>query len=70
MEFADSKLIHDDEKAHRELVKKLKLVDDSYKSTRLKTKKDNDNPLRPINHQCDLIRQFLNTHSGFDGEDL
>ena len=67
---AGSKLIHDDEKAHRELVKKLKLVDDSYKSTWLKTKKDNDNPLRPINHQCDLIRQFLNTHSGFDREDL
>ena len=35
-----------------------------------KNKKGNDNPLRPINHQCDLIRQFLNTHSGFDREDL
>ncbi|MBQ9319084.1 MAG: hypothetical protein IJR82_05580, partial [Bacilli bacterium] len=20
----------------------------------------------PINHQCDLLRQFLNVHSGFD----
>ena len=66
----NSKLIHDDEKSHRKLVEKLNLVDDSYKSTWLKTKKDEDNPLRPINHQCDLIRQFLNTHSGFDREDL
>ena len=51
-------------------IKKLELVDDSYKSTWLKTKKDKDNPLRPINHQCDLIRQFLNTHSGFDRDNL
>lgn len=67
---SQSKLIHDDEKSHRELVKKLNLEDKSYKSTWLKLKKDDDNPLRPINHQCDLIRQFLNTHSGFDRDDL
>lgn len=36
----------------------------------LKLKEDKENPLRPINHQCDLIRQFLNSHSGFDREDL
>lgn len=65
-----SHLIHDDEKAHRKLVKELNLVDESYNSNYLKTKEDKDNPLRPINHQCDLIRQFLNTHSGFDRKDL
>ena len=66
----NSVLIHDDEKAHRNLVKELNLIDKSYNSLWLKTKKDKDNPLRPINHQCDLIRQFLNTHSGFDRDDL
>lgn len=65
-----SHLIHDDEKAHRKLVKELELIDESYNSIYLKTKEDKDNPLRPINHQCDLIRQFLNTHSGFDRKDL
>lgn len=65
-----SMLIHDDEKSHHKLVKELNLKDKSYKSTWLKLKEDNDNPLRPINHQCDLIRQFLNTHSGFDRNDL
>ena len=65
-----STIIHDDEKSHRKLVKELKLIDESYNSLWLKTKKDEDNPLRPINHQCDLIRQFLNTHSGFDRDDL
>lgn len=66
----NSKIIHDDEKAHRKLVKELNLTDESYNSLWLKTKKDKDNPLRPINHQCDLLRQFLNTHSGFVRDDL
>lgn len=65
-----SKLIHDDEKSHHKLVKNSELNDERYSSIYLKTKKDKDNPLRPINHQIDLIRQFLNTHSGFDREDL
>ncbi len=65
-----SKLIHDDEKSHRRMVKKINLIDESYNSLWLKTKNDKDNPLRSINHQCDLIRQFLNTHSGFDRNDL
>jgi len=67
---AESKIIHDDEKAHRKLVKELKLKDESYSSLLLKTLEDDKNPLRPINHQCDLIRQFLNTHSGFDRNNL
>lgn len=66
----NSTLIHDDEKSHRELIKDLNLVDESYKSTYLKALTDEENPLRPINHQCDLIRQFLNAHSGFDRKDL
>ena len=34
------------------------------------TLNDDKNLLRTINHQCDLIRQFLNTSSGFDRKDL
>ena len=51
-------------------VKNLKLIDERYKSSYLKSLDDKENPLRPINHQCDLIRQFLNAHSGFDRDDL
>ena len=65
-----SRLIHDDEKSHRELVKDLALEEERYNSFLLKKLDDKENPLRPINHQCDLIRQFLNTHSGFNREDL
>ena len=66
----ESRLIHDDEKSHNILVDELKLVDESYNSLWLKTKKDKDNPLNPINHQCNLLKQFLNAHSGFDRADL
>jgi Transposase and inactivated derivatives len=66
----NSKLIHDDEKSHKKLIKELNLIDESYNSSYLKKLGDKENPLRPINHQCDLIRQFLNAHSGFDREDL
>lgn len=65
-----SELIHDDEKSHKILITELELKDTSYNSLWLKTLTDKDNPMRPINHQCDLIRQFLNTHSGFDRSDL
>lgn len=65
-----SKITHDDEKAHHKLVKNLELEDANYSSLYLKNLNDKENPLNPINHQCDLLRQFLNTHSGFDREDL
>lgn len=65
-----SKIIHDDEKSHKILVDTLNLISESYSSIELKEKKDDENPLRPINHQCDLLRQFLNAHSGFDREHL
>jgi transposase-like protein len=66
----NSKIIHDDEKSHIKLVNDLALIDENYNSLYLKTLDDNENPLRPINHQCDLIRQFLNSHSGFNRKDL
>ena len=66
----NSTLIHDEEKSHQILISKLKLKDISYNSNNLKNLEDKDNPLRKINHQCDLIRQFLNMHSGFDRDDL
>lgn len=65
-----SRLIHDEEKSHKVLIDKLGLIDESYCSMELKQLDDEKNPLRPINHQCDLLRQFLNTHSGFDRDDL
>lgn len=65
-----STLIHDEEKSHNILVEELNLKSITYNSKDLKGVEDKDNPLRKINHQCDLLKQFLNAHSGFDREDL
>ena len=65
-----STLIHDDEKSHKKIVKQLHLKEKCYKSKDLKKLNDKNNPLRPINHICDLLRQFLNAHSGFDRDNL
>lgn len=65
-----STLIHDEEKSHQILVDELHLISLSYNSSDLKKLEDKDNPLRKINHQCNLLKQFLNSHSGFNREDL
>ena len=65
-----STLIHDDEKSHKVLVNELKLVDKSYNSKDLKKLTDKENPLDKINNQCDLLKKFLYSHSGFDRKDL
>lgn len=67
---SNSTLIHDEEKSHQVLIDELNLVNISYNSNDLKKLDDKDNPLRKINHQCDLLKQFLNAHSGFDRGDL
>lgn len=65
-----SKIIHDEEKSHKTIVEKLELVDEKYNSKDLKNLCDKENPLNPINHVCDLLRKFLNTHSSFDRKNL
>jgi transposase-like protein len=63
-------LIHDKEKAHKDLVRLLELESHSYDSNELKKLEDKDNPLHEINHKCFLLKKFLNSHSGFDRDDL
>lgn len=66
----NSLLIHDKEKSHKILVEKLQLRDESYNSHEIKKLPDKENPLYEINHQCYLLKKFLNAHSGFDRDDL
>jgi len=65
-----SEIIHDDEKSHRKLIAELGLTSTPYRSTALKGIPDKDNPLYPVNRRCALLKKFLNTHSGFDRNDL
>ena len=66
----NSTLIHDEEKSHNILIEELSLKNIAYNSSELKGLDDKDNPLRKINHQCDLLKKFLNSHSGFDRKNL
>jgi len=65
-----STLIHDDDSAHKKLVKDLSLKSISYASKELKGLPDKDNPLNPINRVHDTLKKFLNSHSGFNRTDL
>jgi len=65
-----SHLIHDMEKAHRKLVENLGLNEEVYNS-KLISKIDNaDDPLSEVNRLCYLLKRFLNSHSGFNRDNL
>lgn len=65
-----SHLIHDREKSHRILIGELELTDESYNAKEISKLPDRDNPLAKINHQCYLLKDFLNAHPGFSRENL
>lgn len=65
-----SHLIHDKEKSHKVLVEELELTDESYNAKKLDKLPDRVNPLAKINHQCYLLKDFLNAHPGFNREEI
>lgn len=65
-----SSLIHDKERCHNILIEPLDLSSFACNSNECKKLKDEDNPLQPINDQCNLLKQFLNSHRSFSREYL
>lgn len=65
-----STLIHDQESTHKKLVKALNLDSIEYPSKSVMGLKDKDNPLDPVNNVHDLLKKFLNAHSGFNRDEL
>jgi len=65
-----SRLIHDMENGHNKLVEELSLVSETYNSKEICKLPDSKNPLRDVNRLCFLLKLFLNSHSGFDRDDL
>ncbi|MPN41835.1 hypothetical protein SDC9_189390 [bioreactor metagenome] len=63
-------LVHDREKSHGKLVQELRLTDVAYSSKSLNGVADMDNPLNEINQRYRLLKQFLNSHPGFDRANL
>jgi len=65
-----SLLIHDMEKAHHKLVEELGLKEEVFNSKLISKLDDTDNPLCDVNRLCCLLKSFLNSHSGFDRDEL
>lgn len=56
--------------SHNILIKELDLKEEFYKATTPNKVKDEDNPLRKVNHHCANIRDFLEAHPGFNRDEL
>lgn len=65
-----STIIHDDEKAHNILIERNKLKSISYNSNDLKKLNDKENPLYPINRVHYFFKRFLDSHPGFNRNEL
>ena len=65
-----SRIIHDKDLAHMKLVKLLELDSVSYASKDLKGLLDKENPLYPVNRAHAILKMFLNSHTGFDRDNL
>lgn len=65
-----SHLIHDMETAHNKLVRELRLDSETHNGKALMGVPDRQNPLRPVNRACFLLKSFLRSHSGFSRDDL
>ena len=63
---AGSTLVHDSEKAHKKLVKELRLDSIAYDSHEIKRLPDRDNPLGRVNRIHFLLKSFLHAHTSFD----
>ncbi|MFC2647016.1 MAG: hypothetical protein ACFNZW_03510 [Coriobacteriaceae bacterium] len=65
-----STLSHDKEKSHSVLVERLPWESVEYDAREISRMPDKENPLREVNRLCFLLETFLNSHSGFDRDDL
>lgn len=65
-----SHIIHDKEKSHKILVKELNLTEEVYDSKEIKKLEGEKNPLYEINQKCFMLKKFLDSHSGFNREDI
>jgi hypothetical protein len=65
-----SHLIHDKEKSHNILIKRLNLTSEAYDTNITKGLKDSMNPLDPINNIHSLIKRFMRAHGSYNRDNL
>jgi hypothetical protein len=61
-----STLIHDEDNAHKKLVRELHLNSFAYDSKKIKLLSDKDNPLERVNRIHYFLKAFLYAHRSFD----
>lgn len=62
--------MHDLENAHKMLVRKLRLVSESYNSKEMCKLPDEESPLGKVNRLCFLLKEFLDGYNDFDRGDM
>jgi hypothetical protein len=67
---AGSTLIHDNDNAHKKLVKELGLKSIAYDSREIKNLNDKDNPLNRVNRIHYLLKSFLYAHTSFNRDKI
>ena len=65
-----SYMIHDEEKAHKVLIKEYDLTDEVHNSKLCRGLPDSENPLNLINQECNELKRFLRNHRSFIREDI
>ena len=65
-----SHLIHDGERSHGVLIRRLNLTEEVYKTKDTSNLRDEDNPLDPINKIHAISKRFMKSHGGYKREDL
>lgn len=63
-------MIHDGERSHGILIRELNLTEEYYKIDYTNRLKDEDNPLKPINHLHSLAKRFMKQHGSYDRNNL
>ncbi len=66
----ESILNHDSEHSHKNLVQLLELKSNVYETKETKKLDDKNNPMNRINHMCSALRKFLDSHPGFNRDEL
>ena len=65
-----STFLHDEDNAHKKLIKELQLNSIAYDSRKIKLLRDKDNPLNRVNRIHYLLKSFLYAHTSFDRDKI
>lgn len=66
----ESILVHDGEKAHKDLIEKYHLIEEIHPTRETKGLEDEDNPMDPINSVHRRLKAFMRNHGSYDRNNI